>query len=119
VSENGGMIKERIKQLRALLRLSQQDFAAALKLSNAYISEIEQGKRLVNERVIHLIALTYGVNEAWLSKGERPIFEKLDDVRAQQALKSFMKLDGFFQEFILRQMDFIIAFQDTNKTDEG
>jgi transcriptional regulator with XRE-family HTH domain len=108
--EKGG-INELIVELRKLLKMSQKEFSASLKLSNTYLSAIELGKRPVHPRIINLIALTHGVNETWLRDGTGPVFAKMDDARAKKALESFLKLDGFFQEFILRQMDFIIEFQ--------
>jgi transcriptional regulator with XRE-family HTH domain len=106
-----GSIGERLVELRKLLKLSQKEFAKTLELSNPYLSALESGKRPVHPRIINLIALTHGVNEAWLRDGTGPVFAKMDDARAKKALESFLKLDGFFQEFILRQMDFIIEFQ--------
>jgi transcriptional regulator with XRE-family HTH domain len=69
-------MKNRIKRLREVLRLSQGEFAEKIGLKRAAVSLIEIGKSNLTEQNIKLICLIMNVNESWIRTGEGPMFNK-------------------------------------------
>jgi transcriptional regulator with XRE-family HTH domain len=68
-------VNERIRQIRQTLNMTQIDFSKTIYVSSGYTAEIENGHRAANDRIIHLICLTFGVNEQWLKTGEGRCFQ--------------------------------------------
>ena len=94
-------MKERIKQLRKSLRMSQTEFGAKLGLTAAAISLIESGKNGPAESTVRLICNTFKVNYNWLTEGEGSMYkEDLDSMIdrmfdtdfERSVLKAFLKL---------------------------
>lgn len=71
----------RIKLLREHLGLTQSEFALAMEYERSYISNVENGKSKVTERLIKLIEEVFDVNPKWLREGSAPMFkwESLSD----------------------------------------
>lgn len=67
-------MKDRIKELRKELHLSQEDFAARVGLSRNFISAVEAGQRNISERTIRDISREFKVNDAWLRTGVGEMF---------------------------------------------
>ena len=44
----------RLKQLRKALNLKQGDFAAALSISQGHLSDVENGRKEVSDRIISI-----------------------------------------------------------------
>jgi transcriptional regulator with XRE-family HTH domain len=63
------MIGDRIREIREHYKLTQPEFAEKLNLSDGFISQIENGKRKVNDRMIQHIARETEVDEEWLKTG--------------------------------------------------
>lgn len=66
--------KDRIKELRKALKLSQEEFGDAIGLTKSSISNVEKGVRNVTEQHIKLITSAFNVNEHWLRSGEGEMF---------------------------------------------
>ena len=98
-------ISKRIKHLRQILNLSQVEFAKAIYISNGYIAELECEHRRVNDRIIHLISLTFGVNEKWLKSGEGDIFYKTPGGKINHMMSSFNELPPQFQDYVILQIE--------------
>ncbi|MDR2470804.1 MAG: helix-turn-helix domain-containing protein [Treponema sp.] len=105
-------INERILELRKSLGLSQLEFAARLNISRTYQSTLEGKGQKVNDRILTLICMTFGVNEGWLRNGDGDMFEKTPDLRSQKIMRNFGKLDVFLQDYILKQVDMLLEFQE-------
>lgn len=75
---------ERIKELRTVLRLTQQQLADSLGIKRNTIAKYETGRGDPIDAVVSLICKTYNVNEKWLRTGEGPMF--LDYSRDQQIM---------------------------------
>ena len=76
---------ERIKKLRKLLNLTQEDFASKIGLSRNFIAQIELKKKKPSDRTISDICREFRVNESWLRTGEGDMFQELppeDEVAA-------------------------------------
>lgn len=69
-------IIERIKQLQALLELSQSRFAERMGISAANMSKHLSGKLPVTNGLVNRICLDYGVSRRWLLNGEDVPFGK-------------------------------------------
>lgn len=71
-------MKERLKEIRKTLGLTQQEFADELGISRNNIASYETGKSNPGDSVILLICRTFNVNENYLRKGEGEMFIQLD-----------------------------------------
>lgn len=67
-------MNERIKRVREALGLTQAEFAAAIKKTNALVSRYESGERVPPDSAIALICTTYNVSEEWLRDGIGEMF---------------------------------------------
>jgi len=84
--------------------MSQVEFAKAIYISNGYIAELECEHRRVNDRIIHLISLTFGANEKWLKTGEGDMF--FGSGKKQQRMVSlFNELPPKFQDYVMLQIE--------------
>jgi transcriptional regulator with XRE-family HTH domain len=88
--------------------MSQVEFAKAIYISNGYIAELECEHRRVNERIIHLISLTFGVNEKWLKTGEGDIFFSTPGEKLQRMISLFNELSPKFQDYVMLQIEQLI-----------
>lgn len=62
-------INERIKLLRTDNKLTQKQFSERILVTQSYLSRIESGKEMPNDKLIKLIALEFNVSTEWLEKG--------------------------------------------------
>ena len=66
---------ERVKYLRKnILKLTQQDFSEALKISRSNMGNIEIGRVDLTDRVIGTICEKFNVNKEWIIDGIGEIF---------------------------------------------
>jgi len=93
LAEKEYRINKRIVQIRKTLGYSQKKFAEELKLSASFQGGIEANHRKVNDRLIKMISLTYGVDEKWLKTGEGEMFDINKDPRLERIIHNFNKLD--------------------------
>jgi transcriptional regulator with XRE-family HTH domain len=98
-------ISSRIRRIRKTLNMSQVEFAKAIYISNGYIAELECEHRRVNDRIIHLISLTFGVNEKWLKNGEGDMFYKTPGEKLQRMVGLFNELPPKFQDYVMQQIE--------------
>ncbi len=76
-------MKERLKQLRKELGLTQQAFADKLNITRTNIAGYEIGSRNPSDAVISLICEKFNVSEEWLRTGEGEMFppqDKTDEI---------------------------------------
>jgi len=102
-------INERIKHLRTTLQLSQAEFAKAIFISNGYIAELENANRKVNDRIIRLISLNFGVSEAWLKDGRGSMFFTTPSEKLQRMTSLFNDLPPQFQDYVMIQIEQLLA----------
>lgn len=76
-------MNNRIKELRTVYlkeklgrKVTQQEFADKLGLSQNYIWQIESGDRMPSDRTISDICREFGCNEVWLRTGEGEPFQE-------------------------------------------
>lgn len=81
-------MKNRIKNLRKELNLTQQEFADKIGISRGNIGAYEVGKNIPSDAVISLICREFDVREEWLRTGEGEMFKpKPSDILDQLAYK--------------------------------
>jgi transcriptional regulator with XRE-family HTH domain len=107
-------VNERIRQVRQALNMTQTDFSKAIYVSNGYTAEIENGHRAANNRIIHLICLTFGVNEQWLKTGKEEMFQASPVEQKERILSLFDKLEPRFQKYALTVLDQLLKLQQEN-----
>ena len=107
-------VNERIRQLRLSLNLSQTDFSKAICVSSGYTAEIENGHRKANDRIIRLIRLTFGVNEAWLKTGAGEMFQSAPVEKRERIISLFNELNPQFQNYALTVIDHLLKLQKEN-----
>jgi transcriptional regulator with XRE-family HTH domain len=110
-------VNQRIKQVRHELNLSQVKFSKGIFLSSGYFAGIELGNRPVNERIIELVSVKYGVSRRWLESGEGAMFDREPDRKLAQMVSLFGELNSHFQDFLLDLMSKLLKLQDQG--DEG
>jgi transcriptional regulator with XRE-family HTH domain len=98
-------VSERIKLVRKTLKMSQVEFAKAIFISNGYIAELECEHRRVNDRIIHLISLNFGVNEKWLKTGSGEMFYKTPSEKLHRMVSLFKELPPKFQDYVILQIE--------------
>ena len=108
-------VNERIREIRHTLNKSQREFAKAVYVSNGYLSEIETGNKEVKERLIHLISSAFSVSKHWLLTGEGPMFNSTTEEKLERMTGLFNELHPEFQDFVLRQIDELIALQNISR----
>lgn len=70
-------MKERIKELRKFLGLTQQAFADKLNIPRGNVACYETGKNSPSDVAISLICREFNVNEDWLRSGTGEMFKEL------------------------------------------
>ena len=70
-------MNERIKKLRKILGLTQQEFANRIGIKRNTVATYESGRNEPIDAVIALICREFNVNEQWLRTGEGEIFVQL------------------------------------------
>jgi transcriptional regulator with XRE-family HTH domain len=113
------LINERIREIRHALQMSQVQFSRAVYISNGYLAEIELGHRKVNDRLIQLIASSFGVNKRWLLTGEGAMFISTPDQKLERITGLFKELTPQFQDHALKQIDLLIELQNQTVDDTG
>lgn len=71
-------MKERLKQLRKALDLTQTEFGERIGASRDAIAAYERGVS-VKEPIIKLICNTYNVDYLWLTQGEGDMFDDIPE----------------------------------------
>lgn len=85
---------ERIRMLRKVLDLTQQEFAARIGVKRNTIANYETGRNEPIDSVVSLICREFSVNESWLRTGEGEIFTP----KAEDTLDALVEERGLSQE---------------------
>ena len=88
-------MKDRFKELRETLSLTQQKLADRLDISRNFVAQIEMGSKIPSERTIKDICREFKVNYDWLVNGTGDMFQD-DDSDAQAIVDSVMTGDNDF-----------------------
>ena len=77
MTENEILICKRFAEIRSALRMKQGDFAKEIKLTQGHVSDIENKRKGVSNRVIEIICLKYGISEEWLRTGNGEMYSPI------------------------------------------
>lgn len=110
-------MNERIKELRNVLKLTQQGFADKVGTSRSNIACYETGKNTPSDAVISLICKEFCVNEDWLRNGTGEMFkEKLPEDEVASYVEELLEDDGNpFFEIIIGMMKAYHQMDETSR----
>lgn len=91
----------RLKQLRKVLELNQEEFAKSLGLGKSSIAMIETGERALLDRHIKLICTLWNVNRDWLVYGTGQMFNSTNNSSNIDNITDQYNLSGI-ESLILR-----------------
>lgn len=83
----GGIMGERVKELRKALGLSGEKFGEKIGVTRSAISDIERGRNGLSDSNILAICREFNVNEEWLRTGMGEMFK---DMSLDEEIISFI-----------------------------
>ncbi len=72
-------IQSRIKEIRKLLKLSQEVFAKKINMSRSNLANIENGTVMLTDRVKNTILKEFNINPKWFETGEGIVFKDITE----------------------------------------
>lgn len=115
MSDNELKMCERFKEIRKYLKMKQGDFAKEIKLTQGHVSDIENKRKGVSDRVIEIICLKYSINEEWFREGKGKMLSDKDldygaicgkigvsDPKAKQAIINYWHLSEEDKELFIK-----------------
>ena len=115
------MLKDRIKQLRKELKLSQNKFAETLGTSRDVIGNLEYGRSEPKKAFLDLICHIHNVKSEWLINGEgEEMFNPVPppNEELEEATNVFSKLSPNLQKYALQQIKGLLEVQNTDREQE-
>ncbi|EQG38298.1 TPA: helix-turn-helix transcriptional regulator [Clostridioides difficile] len=91
MSEKDGIIRLNLIELRKILKLTQEQMSASLKISRSNYGNIETGKVGLTERVKSDICDIYNVNKKWLEIGSGEVFVEMSEKDKIKQVESKLK----------------------------
>jgi len=92
---------KRIREIRKILHLSQKDFAAAIGISNTFLSEVEKGKFKPGYDFFINTIKKFNINTRYLATGEGDVFFKSDsETRAENKI-NFGEYSEIIEEMLM------------------
>ena len=105
-------MNERIKILRKkYLDITQEEFAARIKISRSNLGSIEVGRINVTDRVVEDICTEFNVNEEWLRTGQGKMFVQPDSF----SLDDYIKDRGYSE----LELEIVKSYFDLDKDVRG
>ena len=107
-------MKERLKQLRKFLMLTQGEFGEKIGMTDASVSHMESGRTALSEQNIKLICLTFGARAEWIRNGE-------GDMMNDEALLSEKenRLLALFRRLSPKAREMLIEYAEKLRSDEA
>ena len=109
-------IKDRIKEVRTAVGISQPKFAKRIAIAPSHISEVERGVREISERTIRLIIAEFNVNEDWLRTGQGSMFKEDVSASVSEAMSIFKALAPNLQDSALKMLAVFMEMNNSTKT---
>jgi transcriptional regulator with XRE-family HTH domain len=97
-------IHVRLKQVRKSINFTQKKFSERIAISYNYLAEMELGKKPVNERIIRLVSMEFGIDEYWLRTGEGSMLNDEADAKTSKLISLFKSLNPQYQDCALNQL---------------
>ena len=103
---------QRLKAVRQTLNISQKVLAKSIFMSTSNYACLESGHRNIKETVLDSISKVYNVNKEWLLTGKGKMFDaEPPDVKLEELITIFKRLNGHFRGYILDQMKHLDKIQ--------
>jgi transcriptional regulator with XRE-family HTH domain len=104
-------MKDRLKQLRKTLGLTQGEFGEKIGMTDASISHMEAGRSAISKQNVRLICLTFGVREDWLEKGQGDMMdnEAALSEKERRLLALFRQLSPRARELLIDYAEKIVS----------
>lgn len=96
-------MKERIKQVRKHMRLTQTAFASRIGVTRDVVASWENGRVELPEAVVRLLCREQGISYDWLRHGTEPMFVPADALLTDK-LECIMAGDNAFVKSALREL---------------
>lgn len=94
-------LSERIRELIRVWGKKKAEFARALNVSQAFVSQMCSGERVPSDRTIADICREFDVSEEWLRTGTGPMFvEKTRDEELAEFFGHVLARDDFKQRLL-------------------
>lgn len=94
-------LSERIRELIRVRGKKKAEFARALNVSQAFVSQMCSGERMPSDRTIADICREFDVSEEWLRNGTGPMFvEKTRDEELAELFGHVLARDDFKQRLL-------------------
>ena len=118
-------MKNRIREIRKHVKLSQTAFGAKIGVTLGVIKNFEQGKTTLDSPLLELLCSIYNVNETWLRTGEGKMFNTSNNLtnllpnkhnlspRAALIMQNFLELSKSEQDKFVELAERI--FKEENK----
>ena len=106
-------INKRIRELRMIHQLTQGKFAARIAVSLGHLAEMESGLKVVNARMIKLIAREFDVDEQWLRTGEGDMYNDRTDLAVATVTSVFRSLSSHYRDCAIAQVNALADLQAT------
>jgi transcriptional regulator with XRE-family HTH domain len=110
LSEYDRSLNQRIVEIRKALGYTQKKFAESLELSTSFLGGLESNHRKVNDRLIKMLSLAYGVSENWLRTGEGDMFSTEKDPKLERIIQNFNKMDPLLQDYVMKYLDWLVEY---------
>lgn len=81
-------MNERVKELRKILKISQDSFSSKINISRSHYALIESGTKKLTDRVISDICREFNVNEDWLRYDNGEMFIEPENFSLDEYIKS-------------------------------
>ena len=94
------LIGDRLRQIRLIRKMSQNELAEATDLSASFISNIEQGKQAMSVKALIAIAQVLDVSTDWLLLGKGRPFVSENEILAE--------FDGTVTEIFIKKGDSVL-----------
>jgi transcriptional regulator with XRE-family HTH domain len=107
-------VNERIKETRQNLDMTQKQFAERIAVSISYLSDMERSDSKVNDRVIRLVSMEFGISEHWIRTGEGGMYSDFSAVRLAKMTSLFKTLPPKPQELAIALLSTLIEHHNAN-----
>jgi transcriptional regulator with XRE-family HTH domain len=108
-------INNRINQVRLALELTQSKFAERIAVSSSYLAGMERSDKKVNDRVIRLISMEFGISEHWIRTGIGEMYSETENINIAKIVSLYKSLTPKYQECALSQMNALADLQNIDK----
>ena len=113
-------MRERLKQLRKTLGITQQEFADKIGIKRNSYANYETGRNTPIDAIILSICREFNVNESWLRNGEGEMFkERSPSEEVGYYVEDLLEYDGNgnpFYDMIIEMMKKYSELDDKSKT---